>query len=673
MRASSPPIAIYKTPLKGMDTREVKPQDAPNLLFNVDLSNRGYWKERPGVRKFIDTGSSRNKIVGLYAKVIKGSMFVFIIHADTISKRMTIRIVDGVGSTVFGPASLTDYAGAPYDPNNYYSFVNAGNFVYFCNGTSVLWEAERVGSNFFLRQTEFEEGKTPLVLSYIEGNMRPRSFTYFYDQIIASGFIGSTECPLSIPSDFLEEQNVPPRDLLNLQRDAIDITSSIVLASEPALWKSYPVNDPSGLFWIYNEEVLCTAGINYDLLVFGTKRLYRIQGFGTPAPKRVRLGDTPAVSTRGVCYFDRFVFFVSYEGCYITDGTTVRKVSFEMDSLWFGRQPPQSTRYVEQQIQKGPYPFYVNRKRLSEASCVNDQTRQQVMVSLPANDSQVSNMVWVYNYSDLISGAGQGKWSIWGGSEDPTFQGTSLDGNPFTDSNNDGTPDRNNPAASPSQSNTTYNMFNWLCMAEEIHNGEQRIFVANDIGRVYEFGISRQDLREVRTYDRSGSPTGDDTPVHFPVAISLGRVGRVDSDGRIICTNIAVRRKQLSKNVDDSSTATKLQTIVRSEGEGLKHFDAQETDVEFEDTILNSQQGVSENTTSTLNTLKLGEKPTGTSSPLMQSEYIEAYARVNVPDEEGRAAYVDLYSMPTSEPHRMQISEVRVHANIKGGSQREQS
>ena len=44
-----------------------------------------------------------------------------------------------------------------------------------------------------------------------------------------------------------------------------------------------------------------------------------------------------------------------------------------------------------------------------------------------------------------------------------------------------------------------------------------------------------------------------------------------------------------------------------------------------------------------------------------------------MPDEEGRAAYVDLYAMPTAEPHRMQISEVRVYANIKGGSQREQS
>ena len=98
-----------------------------------------------------------------------------------------------------------------------------------------------------------------------------------------------------------------------------------------------------------------------------------------------------------------------------------------------------------------------------------------------------------------------------------------------------------------------------------------------------------------------------------------------------------------------------------------------ETDVEFTDTILNAQQGVSENTKSILNVLQLGASPTGTNTPLMNSEYFEAYARVNVPDEEGRAAYVDLYAMPTAEPHRMQISEVRVYANIKGGSQREQS
>ena len=294
------------------------------------------------------------------------------------------------------------------------------------------------------------------------------------------------------------------------------------------------------------------------------------------------------------------------------------------------------------------------------------------MVCLPANDSPVNNMVWVYNYADLLEGSGSGKWSIWGADEEPSYTGTSLDGNPFLDSNGDGTPDRNNPAASPSQSNTTYNLFHWTSVAADVFEGQERIFTGNDKGVIYEFGF-RQDLREVATYNVRGVKSGTDTPVHFPFVVSLGRIGRVDSDGRIICTDVAVRRKQLSKNFDDSSTATKLQTVVRSEGEGLKHFDVSETDVEFVDTILNSQQGVSENTKSTLNTLELGASPAGSNAPLMQSEYFEAYARVNVPDEEGRAAYVDLYAMPTSEPHRLQISEVRVHANVKGGSQREQS
>ena len=671
MRASSPPIAIYKTPLKGMDARAVKPQDAPNLLFNVDLSNRGYWKERPGVRKFIDVGNTRNKVVGLHAARVDGDFMLIVIYAnyeDTANKILNIRVYDENGTQIF-----TENTG-PYDDRNFFSFAKAGRFVYFCNGTSAYFELEKVNDTITLKEIEFEAGTTPLALSYIEGNMKPRSFTYFFEQIVASGFVGSTQCPLTIPSEFLEEQNSPPRDLLNLQRDQIDVNSGMVLASEPALWKSYPVNDPSGLFWVYNEEILATAGVNYELLLFGSRRLYKIQGFGF-SPKRIRLADTPSVSTRGFCYFDKYVFFVSFDGCYITDGTTVRKVSFEMDPLWFGREEPQSTRYVEQQLQKGAYPFHVNRKALSSVCCVNDHTRQQVMVCLPANDSESNNMVWVYNYSDLIEGMGQGKWSIWGGDEEPTFTGVSLDGNPFTE-NGAGAVTRNTKDTSlPSvgQSNTTYNLFHWCSVTDDIHNGVQRIFVGNDQGRVYEFGVSRQDLREVRTYDRKGDPTGTDTPVHFPVAISLGRVGRVDSDGRIICTDVAVRRKQLSKNVEDSSTATKLQTVVRSEGEGLKHFDASETDVEFTDTILNAQQGVSENTKSILNVLKLGAAPTGTDTPLMNSEYFEAYARVNVPDEEGRAAYVDLYAMPTAEPHRMQISEVRVHANIKGGSQREQS
>ena len=661
MRASSPPIAIYKTPLKGMDTREVKPQDAPNLLFNVDLSNKGFWKERPGVRLFANTNVS-NKVMGLYAKSVGGAFCVFVVYADSSTNEMRLFVYDGVGTVLFSAIALSDYGDAPLDKINYFNFVSAGDFVYFCNGTSSWFELKRVSSSFTLKRIDFEEGITPLQFSYVEENLKPKSFTYFYDQIVVSGFLNNVTCPLSIPSEFLKNKNNPPRDLLNLERDAIQIGPSIVLAGEPALWRSYPVNDPSGLFWIYNEDVLCTAGINFELLVFGTKRLYKIQNFGTEQPRRVRIGDTPAVSTRGVCYFDRYVFFISTDGCYITDGTVVRKISFEMDALWFSREEPQTTRYVEQQLQKGAYPFHVNTRALKGACCVNDHNRQQVMVCLPANDSPVNNMVWVYNYSDLIDGSGQGKWSIWGSDEEPTFSGTALSGSSFP----------TNPSA-PTQSNTTYNLFHWTAVAEEFENGKQRVFVGNDLGAIYEFGISRQDLRLLATYAADGTRSGADTPVHFPVAISLGRIGRVDSDGRIICTDVAVRRKQLSKNVEDSSTATKLQTIVRSEGEGLKHFDVSETDVEFADTILNAQQGVSENTNSVLNTMKLGASPAGSNAPLMNSEYFEAYARVNVPDEEGRAAYVDLYSMPTAEPHRMQISEVRVHANIKGGSQREQS
>ena len=679
MRASSPPIALYQAPLKGMDSRAVRPEDAPNLLFNIDLSNRGYWKQRPGLKKFIDLGDATAKITGLFCARGSSSgmgLFIVCLYADTQNKRMKLRIYDGNGASIFGPADLSLSAyGEPYDAENNYSFVEAGRFIYFCNGSGHYWELERTIAGFDLKPVVLEEGKTPAIYSYLLTGMRPKSFTYFYDQIVVSGFTGPSQGKLSVPADNLssKEKNQPPREVLNSARDLMSIDSGSTFVAEPALWKSFPVEDPSGFYWVYNEDILATAGLNYDLLLFGSKRLYKITGHGTGTPRRVRMGDIPSVSTQGHCYFDRYIFFIGFDGCYVTDGGSVRKVSYEMDALWFGREEPQTTRYVEQLIQKGAYPFHVNRKSLRNAVCINDHERQQVMVALPANSSQVNNMVWVYNYSDLLEGGGQGKWSIWGSDEEPTFTGTSLDSNPFADSNNDGVADRNNPASSPSQSNTTYNVFHWVSVAEDLYNGEQSIYVGNDKGIIYLFGGSRQDLRDVQTYNRSGVASRSDTPVHFPVVISLGRVGRVDSDGRIICTDVAVRRKQLGYNVEDSTTATKLNAVVRSEGEGLKHFDASETDVEFVDTILNAQQGVSENSKSMLNTLTLGASPTGSNAPLISSEYFEAYARVNVPDEEGRAAYVDLYAMPTAEPHRLQISEVRVHANVKGGSQREQS
>jgi hypothetical protein len=50
MRPSSPVIAEYKPPFKGMDTRSVTAPDAPDLLLNVDVSDRGVYRARPGVR-----------------------------------------------------------------------------------------------------------------------------------------------------------------------------------------------------------------------------------------------------------------------------------------------------------------------------------------------------------------------------------------------------------------------------------------------------------------------------------------------------------------------------------------------------------------------------------------------------------------------------------------------
>ena len=687
MRASSPPVAVYKAPLKGMDAREVKPQDAPNLLFNVDLSNRGYWKQRPGVKKFGAADTARKKIMGLHSVRIDGRFYLICVSANIYSgsgiKYMALSVFDGLGNFQYlvdittPTSSSVENGSEPYSTTDHFSFVNAGRFVYFCNGSGNYWELEIISQplSFKLRTAPLEMGLFPLVFSYTEGNLSPGSFSYFFNQIIVSGFRTTKTVPLSIPAEENETLNQPPREILNSSRDNMTVDRGAIFASEPALWRSFPVEDPSGFYWVYNEDVLATAGIGFDLLVFGTKRLYKIVGHGAvgSVPKRIRIGDTPAVSRHGHCYFDKYVFFVSFDGCYITDGMSVRKISYEMDPLWFGREEPQTTRYVEQQIQKGPYPFHLNRLALSGVTCMNDQVRQQVMVCLPANDSQVNNMVWVYNYADLTEGIGPGKWSIWGGDEEPTFTGTSLDGNPFTDSNNDGTPDRNNPAASPSQSNTTYNMFHWCSVTDDIHDGNQRMFVGNDLGDIYEFGVSRQDIITTPTYDTSGRETRAQSVQHFPVAISLGRVGRADSDGRIVCTDVAVRRKQLGKNNADDTSATKLVAVVRSEGEGLKHFDVSETDVEFQDTMLNAQQGVSENTKSTLNSMVLGASPTGSNAPLINSEYFETYARVNVPDEEGRSAYVDLYAMPTAEPHRLQISEVRVYANIKGGSQREQS
>lgn len=668
MRTSSPPIAIYKTPLKGMDAREVRPQDAPNLLFNIDLSNRGYYQARPGVKTIANLASrlaGGSSILGLHTTRVDGELYIVVIYSDNANDTVKISVLDSQADELFDnyPATLR---GEPLNKRFRYTFTNAGRFVYFCNGYGKFWELEVVRVDRAVhREVSLEVGSRPSTYSYVTGDVKPSSLNYFFQQLVVCGFKQVAETDLSSVANVVDSDKPwPPEKVLSTEREKMLVDEGCIFVAEPGLWKSYPVQDPGGFYWIYNDDVIATAGIGTNLIVFCRDTVRVIIGHGSANPRVTHLADLSLVGPQAIAYYESNVFFVALDGCYVTNGQNVQKVSYEMDPLWFGREVPQITRYTQQQIQKTAYPFHVNKHAVYKTTCTNDRTRQQIMVCLPANDSPVNNMVWVYNYSDIQERVGQGKWSIWAGEEEPTYTGTSL---------TPGVAFPGSAAVSPTQSNTPSKLFHWNAVATDIHQGNQRILVGTDTGRLLEFGVSRQDFKTYPQWNASGGRTVVADIVQFPVAIGLGRVGRVDSDGRIICTDIAVRRKQLSKNVEDSSTATKLLAIVRSEGEGLKHFDATETDVEFSDTILNSQQGVSENTTSTLGSLQLGEKPTGTSSPLMQSEYIEAYARVNVPDEEGRASYVDLYQLPTDEPHRLQVSEIRVHANIKGGSQREQS
>tara|TARA_R110000796_G_scaffold71141_4_gene161440 strand:- start:1375 stop:3495 length:2121 start_codon:yes stop_codon:yes gene_type:complete len=706
MRTSSPPISIFKGPLKGMDSREIRHADSPNLLVNIDLSNKGFWVDRPGVKFFKDPGSASktpadqgagfgaaSSVVGLHTTRVDKKLYIIAINASPANPskefaQMWLSVMDSVGNYLADadlvplfPLALTDSSTVPstvqpeepFNEKARYSFVNAGRFVYFCNGYGNFYELEFVGvQEVKLAVIPLVQGKFELVRSYIMGGLKPTSMEYFYDQIILTGFKKANLCPLSsvVPEDSTFKN--PPSELLSVERNFLTVDPGTTLVCEPALWRSYPVEDPGGLYWVFNEDIIATAGVGIDILLFGSRRLYKIIGHGSNEPRRIKLAEISSISPRGHCYFSNYVFFVALDGCYITEGNTTKKISYEMDPLWFSTGEPETTRTVEQLLQKTAYPFHVNRRALRNVCCVNDQLKRQIMISLPANDSEVNNMVWVYNYSDLIEGTGPGKWSIWCSDEEPTFTGTSLDTLPFTE-NAVGAITRNNPATSPTQSNTTTNLFHWSCVTSDVFEGEQRIFVGSDLGFIYDFGNSNQDLKQTSDYTRAGVERIAAIAVPFPITISLGRIGRVDSDGRIICTDVVVRRKQLSKNHADSSTATKMSTVVRSEGEGLKHFDVSEQDVEFEDTILNSQQGVSENTKSTLNTMLLGASPDGSNAPLMNSEYFESYARVNVPDEEGRAAYVDLYALPTSEPHRLHISEVRVLGSTKGGSQREQS
>lgn len=709
MPTLSPLLASYPPPFKGMDSRTVREAGAPSLLLNVDLSDRGSLKQRPGSRVFANASNFLGGAIGnplqprgMFAYTYEDNLFLFLIVYDPVNKNSSLLIYkeDGSLRSIYGLSyTLLNQPEFPLEPNpietkkNHYVFSSAGRFVYFCNGAGNFYRLEindQIADgasftspnfqNFTIIANNFEEGSLPLVRSYILSGLSPSSLDYFFDQLIVTGFKKERTCKLSLTVKNKDEKEsfAPPEQLLDIQRDLITVDPSSVMVSEPLLWDSYPINDPGGFYWMINENVVASVGLGSEILVFTENYLYKIVGAGNPNPRKFKFAQVSLASSRSYCYFKDMLFFVALDGCYTVSPQSIQKVSFEMDDLWFSRKKPEVTRYSESKLKNTPFPYFVDIQNLHTSHCVTDRSRQQIMVSMKSMGASSNDMVWVYNFSDMLEGVGKGKWSIW----------TSDDRSPYTSpSLTPGVAFPSSKAVSPYivSNDASYNVYNWGASAQTIFKGKQRVFFVTtpDIPftpyrnqnqcLIYEFGTDSQDLATVKTFSANGTPSGVDTPVHFPFLISMGRVARVDHDGRIICTDVAVRRKQLSKNNEDDSDAAVLTAIVRSEGEGLKYFDANETDVEFSDTIFNSQIGISENTTSTLNTMKLGQKPSGTSSPLISSEYFDSYARVNTPDEEGRSVYVDLYSKATSQPLRIDISEVRVYGDAKGGSQREQS
>lgn len=717
MPTISPLISAYSAPFVGMDARTTKPEGVPSLLLNVDLSDKGSLKGRPGSKILANTSNyltggsgsgAQNPMQpkGMYAYHFDGNLFIFVITYDTINNKLVLLVYGGNGKlrSLYGLNSTIGLVDLDFDfepdsklmGNYHYTFAPAGRFVYFSNGHTNLYRLEinpQVSTdatfvvpnheNFTILSNNFETGGGPETFSYILTGLAPSSLVYFREQLVASGFKIRKDCKISVPLKSKEESTStsPPEQLISIQRDSVTIDQASICVSEPGLWDSYPINDLGGFYWMINEDVVATIGLGTDLLVFTDENLYKIIGPGGVLPSRVKIAQVSLASSRSYTRFRTYIFFIATDGCYIIDSSGgLKKVSYEMEDLWESRNRPQITRSSNHKIKDTAFPYFVDKAQLHKSHCVNDIARQQIMVSLPSMGSVSNDMVWVFNYGDMLDGSGTGKWSIWTSGDKSKYATTSL---------SPGTAFPGSAAARPNidMSNISHNVYNWGASADVMVNGEQRIFFITSPSIplagttlseetrsiLYEFGKERQDMSQVTTYSRAGVPSGSDVLIHYPFLISLGRVGRVDHDGRVLCSDVAVRRKQFSRNVEEDSGVTQLTASVRSEGEGLKYFDATEEDVEFNDTILNSQQGVSENTTSVLNTMVLGSKPSGTSSPLMSSEYFDSYARVNTPDEEGRSIYVDLYAKSIDQPLRIDISEVRVYGSVKGGSQREQS
>ena len=762
----SSPLAVYKKPLQGMDARESRPEGAPALLFNVDTSWEGTWRARPGFFRKTFTAAA-DKCMGLYPFRRGGDFFIVSIWADLAAKRMVLRFhvdeADASGNqlalkgTTLLNGSDTNFPGLgePYTDKHFYDFVQAGRFLYFCNGHGRLFEMELTSPSppllypdaINIRNQFLENGMAPSALSYLQDGFSPASLHFFFDQLVVTGFDRETLIGLSNPLD--ASQTDIPDDILNAARDRVIVTQSHVFVSEPALWRSYPLEDAGGMYWLFDEDVVASENVRQTLLIFTTKSVFRITGHGSATPRREWIADASLVSARAMCHFSTYLFFVADEGCFVTDGGMVRKVSEPMDPLWLNDESPPLCRKTQQAFVKTVVPGNVNPRLLRECAAVDDRTRKQVYVSLPSAGMGENSMLWVWNYEDMISEQGPGKWSIWAGPEEefttsavvvsteaitavttgsPTtvlcnaadflsdyelvvgdeFQVEITDatitasGVVVTELNTTHTailttlnrftvPVNTGAYASGTYTGTVHmplglntnstaagsprKHMHITAMAVDRGPGTEIVYTGTSTGGIYAIESSQVDSDGVQGVDPfKGTPT----LLGFPVLMGLGLTGEVEADGRTIYTDVSVRMKQTMRNSAQDDNSPVMTVVARPEGEAQKLLKATDPELEFEQAIDIMQEGVSETTTSVIGDaaepgIFLGSGAGGTSSPLMEKEYHRFYARLNVPDEEGRGVVVDIHRSAKNRSHDMTVEEVILYGLPKSGSQREQS
>ena len=493
------------------------------------------------------------------------------------------------------------------------------------------------------------------------------------------------------------------------------------------------------MYWLFDEDVVASENVRQTLLIFTTKSLFRVSGHGSATPRREWLADVRLVNARSMCHFSTFLFFVADDGCYVTDGGMVKKVSEPMDPLWFDDERPVLCRKTQQEFRPTIVPGKVNRRSLRHCDVVNDRPRNQIYVALTSAGGTENDMLWVWNYQDMVDQKGLGKWSIWGGALEPSWASSAIDtetvtritvGNPTTRiacsganftadypllvgdkfdvkitdvptitivngeweatlvsaTEFDITLDTSTytsglysgtvhmPMGTGTNAKTAgHTQLHITAMAFDHSDARDEVIVGTADGRIYKIQNDQVDSTGVLP-----SPKGFPRYEGFPVLIGLGLNGSQGEDSRTVYTDVSVRMKQTMRNPAQDDNSPTMKVVARSEGEAQKLLKATDAELEFEQAIDIMQEGVSQTTTSVMGDaaepgILLGGGAGGTSSPLIEKEYHRFYARLNVPDEEGRGIVVDIHREAKDRPHRMVVEEVMIYGLPKGGSQREQS